>query len=98
MRCIECQRLLSFALIDDIHNHVVYQCSSAGVPMLRLNKNGELKQVGSTTNHSDLFFVKRARRLIRVTLVDLGTDKRKGLDGRPETFHKWTYQPVKKVA
>ncbi len=99
MRCLECQRLLSTSYIDDVHGHVVYQCSSAGVPLFRLNKNGVEKQVGSTTNHSDLFFVRELRgRLVRVVPVDLGKDTRPSLEGHgKETFHTWTYRPFKKI-
>ena len=98
MRCKECGRLLTASFIDDIHRHVVYQCSSAGVPLFRLNKSGVEKQVGSTTNHSDLFFVREMRgRMVRVVPVDLGTDKRKSLGEQGnEAFHKWTYRPLKK--
>ena len=99
MRCKECQRFLSTSFIDDVHGHVVYQCSSAVVPLFRLNKSGVEKQVGSTTNHSDLFFVREMRgKMVRVVPVDLRTDKRKNLEGHgTETFHRWTYRPFKKV-
>lgn len=92
--------LVSF--ISDLAPHFkVFQCSTVGVPFFRKNKKGQMRQVGSTTDHTDRYFVQGepGTRLVPCKPVDLGTAKRKGLDGKPETYHRWTYQitqPVKK--
>ena len=74
----------------------IYRCSTAGVPMYGMTKSGRIIQMGSTTDHSDLYFVRMAAygALQRCKPVDLGTEKRRGIDGKPETFHRWAFQIV----
>ena len=101
MRCLECGRLMLVSYISDSEPHVpVYQCGTAGVPMLMRNKAGNIRQVGSTTDHTDRYFVQTGRRgmLVRVKPIDLGTMKRKASGGGTETFHRWTFQPVREEA
>ena len=97
MRCPECGRLMNVSYISDTDpKHRVYQCSTAGVPQYVRTKSGSTKQIGSTSDHSDLYFVQMTPygTPTRVKPVNLGKDKRKGLDGKPETFHRWAFQPV----
>ena len=100
MRCPECGRLMMTSYISDSKPQTnVYQCSTTGVPMFGVNKKGHSKQVGSTTDHTDRYFVQSGLigPLLRVTPVDLGTDKRKTSEGKSETFHHWGFEFVKVV-
>ena len=101
MRCPECARLMLVAFISDSNPPTrVYQCSTTGVPLLRRNKAGNYRQVGSTTDHTDRYFVQVGLRgtLRRCKPVDLGTMKRKALGGGTEQFHHWTFELVREVA
>ena len=102
MRCPECGSLMYVAFISDHQpKYRVFQCSTAGVPQYTRMKNGRTKQTGSTTDHTNLYFVQElpSGPLTKVKPVALGTAKRKQLGGGPtETYHRWTFQPVLKVA
>lgn len=96
MRCPECGRLMLVAFIDDARGHTVFQCSTAGVPLFVKNKQGNLRQISSTTDHSDRYFVQArpSGPLVRCEPVDLGTATRPVLapDRGKERYHRWTYQ------
>ena len=102
MRCPDCGSLMCVSFISDPEpKYRVFQCSTAGVPQYTKLKNGRTKRTGSTTDHTDLYFVQElpSGPLTRVKPVDLGTAKRKQLGGGgTETYHRWTFQPVLKVA
>ena len=101
MRCLECKGFLSVSFIFDLApNYVVYRCATAGVHLYRKDAAGKMRRVGSTTDHSELFFVQGAPgdKLRPCKPVDLGKATRKGLDGKKETYHRWTYEVTKAVA
>ena len=101
MRCPECGSLMCVAFISDPEpKYRVFQCSTAGVPQYTVLKNGHYKRTGSTTDHTDRYFVQErlSGPLTRVKPFDLGTAKRKPLGGGPtETYHRWGSTPVQVV-
>lgn len=99
MRCPYCKRLLSVSFIDDVGAGRVYRCSTAGVPVFRTKRNGQEVQVAMTADHSDYYFIKQNRELVRVRVVALGTDTRKSLipPYANETFHTFTVAVMNEV-
>ena len=94
MRCPECGSLMCVSFISDTKpTHCVYQCSTAGVPQYIRVKSGGMKQIGSTTDHTNLYFVQEmpSGPLTKVKPVDFGTAKRKALGGGTETYHRWAF-------
>lgn len=100
MRCPECGSLMCVSFISDPEpKHCVFQCSTAGVPQYTKLKSGRTKRTGSTTDHTDLYFVQErpSGPLLKVKPFDLGTAKRKALSGGTETYHRWGVTPVQVV-
>lgn len=96
MRCPECGRLMLVAFISDGDQLPVFQCATAGVPMFGLTKSGKPRQIGSTTDHTDRYFVRPSYNgsLIRVKPMKLGTSSRPATGGGKETFNTWGYSYV----
>ena len=92
---------MSISFISDPEpKHHVYQCGVAGVPQYAPTKSGRVKKIGSTTDHTDRYYVQEipSGPLTRVKPVDLGVANRKSLSGGTETYHRWGFAIVKAVA